>query len=139
MIEVLADQLFVGDTEHAFECAVGRGDHGVIDLLHGGGAGGFEGEVHEADIGRWHADGDTVALAIEFGHHETHRFGRAGGCWDHGHGGGAGAIEIFVHGIKRGLVASIAVHGGHKAFDDADLVIEYFGDRREAVGRAGGV
>ncbi len=49
------------------------------------------------------------------------------------------AVEILVHGVERRLVAGIGVDRGHEAVLDADRVVEHLGDRREAVGGAGGV
>ena len=53
--------------------------------------------------------------------------------------GGAGAIEILVHGVERRLVAGIGMDRGHEALVDADGVVEHLGDRGEAIGRARGV
>jgi hypothetical protein len=44
-----------------------------------------------------------------------------------------------VHGVERRLVAGIGVDRGHEAGVDADGVVQHLGDRRQAVGGAGGV
>ncbi len=41
--------------------------------------------------------------------------------------------------IQQALVASVAVGGGHHAFDDAKVIVEHLGDRGQAVGGAASV
>src|SRR5699024_5349354 len=53
--------------------------------------------------------------------------------------GGAGAARVAVRAVLQVLVGGVGVHGGHQATHDADLVVEGLGQRREAVGGAGGV
>ena len=41
--------------------------------------------------------------------------------------------------VGEHLVVGIGVDGGHQATDDTDMLVQHLGDRREAVGGAGGV
>ena len=41
--------------------------------------------------------------------------------------------------VGNGLVVGQGVDGGHRAFDDADVFVQDFGDGGKAVGGAGGV
>ena len=111
----------------------------LVDLVLVGLALGDELEVDHRDVGRRHADGDAVELALELGQHQADRLGGAGRGRDHRQRRGAGAVEILVHGVERRLVAGVGVDGGHEALLDADRVVQHLGDRRQAVGRARGV
>jgi hypothetical protein len=51
----------------------------------------------------------------------------------------AAPVEVLVHGVERRLVARIGMNGRHHALFDADGIIQRLGDRRQAVGGAGGV
>src|SRR5512135_2852273 len=51
----------------------------------------------------------------------------------------AAAVEVLVQGIERRLVAGVSVDRRHEALVDADGVVEYLRDRRQAIGCAGGV
>ena len=140
MVEVHADQFFVRNAQNALKRTAGSSfGHHVVQLSHCGGARGFKRQINAGYVWCGDADGHTVKLAVEFGHHQTHGLGGTCGGWDHAHRGGAGPVEILVHRIQRWLVACVAVDRRHEAFDDADRVVQHFGNRGQAVRRARGV
>src|SRR5208282_2937182 len=47
--------------------------------------------------------------------------------------------KIFVREIKQFLIVGVGVHGGHGAGNDAEGVVQDFGDGREAIRGAGSV
>ena len=58
--------------------------------------------------------------------------GRASGCWDHRHCGGARAVQILVAAIQSRLIA-VAVDRCHDAALNAHRVIQNLGQWRQAV------
>ena len=99
----------------------------------------FHHHVDERDIRRRHAHGDAVELALQFRQHERDGFGRAGRSRNHRERGGARAAQILVRQIEQLLVVRVGVNRRHLRRADAEFFVDDFGDRREAVGRAGGV
>src|SRR5690242_17482205 len=67
------------------------------------------------------------------------RFGGARGAGNHVDCGGASAAQVFVREIEQPLIVGIGMDGGHGPAVDAECVLNDFGDRREAIGGAGGV
>ncbi len=100
---------------------------------------GDELEVDDRDVRRRHADRDAVELALQFRQDEADRLGRAGRGRDLRQRGGAGAVEILVHGVERRLVAGVGVDRRHHALFDADGLVQHGCQRRQAVGGAGRV
>src|SRR6266446_2877704 len=80
--EVGGDEFFLGVGENALHRAVGSGFQcGVYGIL-GGGLVDEDGEIDDADVGRGHAHGVAVELALQFGNDEMQRLGGAGGAGD---------------------------------------------------------
>src|SRR5216683_1402868 len=137
--EVGGDEFLFGVGEDALHGAVGGGFQcGVYGIL-GGGLVDENGEVDDADVGRGHAHGVAVELALQFGNDEMQRFGGAGGAGNHIDGGGAGTAQVLVRQVEEFLIVGVRVDGGHGAAVDAESFLENFGDGSEAVGGAGSV
>ena len=49
------------------------------------------------------------------------------------------AVEVLVELVLGGLVVGVGVHRRHEALLDADRVVHHLGERRQAIGGAGGV
>ncbi len=96
-------------------------------------------KVDHRHVGRGHANGGAVELSVELGQDQADGARGAGRGRDHGQGGGAGPVQVLVQGVLHRLVTGIGMDCGHEAFDDADLFVQDRGDRREAIGGAGGV
>src|SRR2546425_12584483 len=64
-------------------------------------------EIDNADVGRGHAHGVAVELALQFRDDEVERFGGAGGARNHVEGRSAGAAEILVRQVNELLVISV--------------------------------
>ena len=105
--------------------------------------GGFfqlHGQVYHADVRRGHAERHAGEFAFEGRQHHAYRFGRAGAGGDDVFENAAAAAPVFVAGAVHGFLGGGGgVHGGHEAALDAPFVVEHFGQRRQAVGGAGGV
>src|SRR6185312_3407851 len=71
--------------------------------------------------------------------HQPDRLRRAGGGRDHVQRGGAGPAQVLVRAVLQVLVGGVRVDRGHQATLDAEGVVEDLGQRRQAVGGAGGV
>ena len=79
------------------------------------------------------------SLPSRLGQHEADRLGGAGRGRHDVHAGGAGAARVAVRAVLQVLLLRVGVHRGHEAVLDAGEVVEHRGQRRERVGRAGGV
>ena len=139
MVEVDGDIRHGRIAQHALQMGVGGVLDGGVDLGHRGLLFRHEFQIDHGDIGGRHADRGAIELAVQLGQHEAHSLGGAGARGDHGEGGGAGAVEILVHGVQRRLVARVGMDRGHEAMLDADSLVQHPGHRREAIGGAGGV
>jgi len=67
----------------------------------------------------------TVELALELGQHERDGLGRAGGRGHDVERGRARAAQVAVARVQQPLVAGVAVRGGHRALDDAELLVQH--------------
>lgn len=132
------DRVFV-IIENAFHGAESGFFHGGVDGVFGDRFAGIDGQVNDASGGGRNAERNTGEFAFDRRNDDTDRFGGAGGGRNDIHSGGTSAIDIFVGDIEDDLVVRIGVNGGHEALVDTEFVVEDFDDRREAVGRAGGV
>src|SRR5579862_6843311 len=119
----------------------GRGGllHGRVHFLGGGLLLHPGHQVHHGNVGRGHAHGKAVELALEFGYDQVQRLGGAGGGGNHAERGGAGTAQVLVRKIQNDLVVGIGVDGGHAAGHNFEGIVHHFGNRRQAVGGAGGV
>ena len=93
-------------------------------------------EVDDRDVRRRHAHREAVELALQLRQHLADGRGRAGGRRDHRQRRGARAPQVLVRQVEQVLVVRVGVDRRHPALDDAELLVEDLGDRREAVGRA---
>ena len=85
------------------------------------------------------AHGVAVQLARELGDDQAERLRGAGGGGDQVQGGRARPAEVLVRRVVEVLVGGVGVDRRHQAVPDADGLVQDHRDRREAVGRAGGV
>ena len=124
----------VGDSEDALHRAIGGFLEGSVDFF-GGETLLFDvaHKVNDGDVRGRHAKRDTVELTLELREHERDSLGGTGGGRHDVQGGGTGAAQVTVGRIEDALVTSVRVGGGHGTLDDAELVIENLGERREAV------
>src|SRR6266478_8052544 len=129
-LEVGGDEFLFGVGEDALHGAVGSGFQGGVYGILGGGLVDEDGEVDNADVGRGHAHGVAVELALQFGDNKVERFGGAGGAGDHVDRGSARAAEVFVRQVEQLLIVRIGVDGGHGAAVDAEGVLKDSGDGR---------
>src|SRR5690606_27182307 len=110
-------------------------DH-FIDLFGGHRLLGVDDEVDDTDVRGRYANGESVQFALEVRQYQTDSLGSSGGGGDHRLSSGSGATKIFVGSVERLLVQGVAVDGGHHTMLDAELVIDCFGYRSQAVGGA---
>ncbi len=139
MVEVHGHQGLVANFEDSLELVLSRVPHRLVDFFLTGWPRHHAGEVHQGDVDGGHADGESVQLAGEFRQHQAHGGSGAGLGGNLGLGGRAGAAQVFVVHVDQHLVVGVGVDGGHQAMDHADLFVQYLYQRRQAVGRAGGV
>ena len=93
-------------------------------------------QVDHRHVRRRHAHGDAVELALQLRQHLAHGRGRAGGGRDHRQSGRARAAQVLVRQVEQVLVVRVGVDRRHPAADDAELLVQHLGKRRQAVGRA---
>ena len=109
---------------------------GRVDLLDRGLATGLEGQVGGGARRHRHAQREAVELALELGQHQADGLRGTGRGRHDVERGGAGATRVLVDVVEQVLVGGVGVDRGHQALDDAELVVEHLGHRRQAVGRA---
>src|SRR5205823_3689217 len=124
---------------NALHRAVGGGFQRGVDGVPGSWLVNEYREVHHADVGRRHAHGVAVELALQFGDNEVQRLGGARGARNHVYCGGASTAQIFVRQIEQALIVGIRMDGGHGAAVDAERVLNNLGDGGKTVGSAGSV
>src|SRR5262249_14601360 len=89
-------------------------------------------------VGDRDAEGDAVHAAGELGDHLLGRLGRPGRRGDDREGGGAAAAALpYRRGPERLAGGGGVDRGGHQVLNTEGL-LEHLGDRRQAVGGAGG-
>src|SRR5215204_5300635 len=113
----------------------GRPESGV-HVVGGGFARDAGDEVRYRAVGDGDAHRHTVDLAFELGVDHTRRPRRACGGGDDVVGGRAGAPRILVGRVQEALVVGIGVNGRHVTGVDAEVVLDHFDHRNNAVGRA---
>ncbi len=117
----------------------GRGLERGVHFFLGGLLRDLEHHVHDRDVRRGHAERHAVELALQFRQHEGHCLGRARRGRDDGHACGARPAEVLVRQVEELLVVGVGVDRVHEAVHDAEVLMDHFGERREAVRGAGGV
>ena len=93
-------------------------------------------EVDDGHVRRRHAKRDTVELTLELRQDERNSLGGTGGGRHDVQGGGTSTAQVTVGRIQDALITSVRVRGGHRTLDDAELVVDHLGERRQAVGGA---
>ena len=136
---VARDQGQIGVLDDALHGPFGGSLEGGIHFFAGGAAGHFQHHVHHRHVGGRNAHGDAVQLALHRGVNQGNGLGRTGGGGHDVDGGRPGPTQVAVAGVENPLVTRIAVGGGHRAFDDAEGLVQHLDDRRHAVGGAAGV
>ncbi len=111
----------------------------LVELLDARLPGALDGQVDDRARRDGRADGEAVQLALQLGDHQPDRLGGAGRGGDQVDRGGAGPAQVLVGHVLQPLVGRVGVDRRHQAMADADRVVEHLRDRRQAVGRAGGV
>ena len=75
-------------------------------------------------------------LPFNCGKTKRNSLGGAGGGRHNVQGRSARTSQVSVRGIQDSLITSVGVSGGHRTLDDAELVVQNLGERRQAVGGA---
>jgi len=78
-LEVGRDEFFFRVAEDTLHRAVGSGFQSSVDGISRRGLIDENGQVDDADVGRRHAHGVAVKLALQFGNDEVQGFGSTGG------------------------------------------------------------
>jgi len=136
---VAGDQGQIGVLDDALHAVLRRGLEDSVDLFLGGLAAHLQHHVHNRDIGGGDAQSDAAQLALDLGVDQGHSLGSTGAGGNDVHRSGTGTAQVTVGGIEDALVTGVAVGGGHRAFDDAEGLIQDLDHRRHAVGGAAGV
>ena len=97
------------------------------------------GEVDDRAGGDRGAHREAAELALELRQHQADGLGGAGRGRDQVERRGPRAAQVLVRHVLEALVGRVGVDRGHQAVLDPDGVVEHLRDRRQAVGRAGGV
>ncbi len=100
---------------------------------------GGEGQVHQRDVRRRHPHRQAIQAPGQLRQHQADGLGRAGGRRNHRLRRGAGAVEILVCLVQQVLVVGVGMHGIEQPLANADRLMQHLGQRRQAVGGAGGV
>ena len=138
-LEVHGDQRLIGVGHDALQRPLGSLLEGSVHLFHAGLALQVRHEVNHRDGRRGHAEGHAVEAPLQLGDHQPDRAGGAGGRGDDVQACRAGVAQVLRRHVQQALRVGVGVDGGQQARLDAPAVVEHLGDRREAVGGAGGV
>ena len=76
---------------------------------------------------------------MQLGNHQADGLGRTGAGGNHRHGGGARPVQVVVGLVEQVLVVGVGVHRGDQPLADAHRGVQHLGQRRQAVGGAGGI
>ena len=139
-IEIGGNDILVGVIHDALHLTfAGRLDR-LADLLVGGGFGQRAGQVDDRNIQRGNTEGHTGQLALELRNDQGAGFGSAGGGGNDIARRRAAAAPVLLGGaVHRLLGAGGGVDRGHQTLDDAEVIVDDLGQRRQTVGGAGGV
>ncbi len=133
------DKFFLGVAENALHRTVGGGFERGVDSVSRGRFIHENSQVDNADVGRGHAHGVAVKLALQFRDDEVQRLGGAGGAGNHIDRSGAGATKVLVREVEEFLIVGVGMDGGHGATVDAERFLKNLGHGSEAIGGAGGI
>ena len=138
-IEVGRDQRLFAKAENAFQRPGSSCFQGLVDLLLGGVASDFKGDVNQRYIGRRDSDGQPVQLAFQGGKDEPDGLRRAGRGRNHTQRRSTCAAQVFMRQVEDALIVGVRVDRRHQTVLDAKGIVEHLGDRSQAVGRAAAV
>ena len=139
-VEVGGNDVLIGVIHNALQLALAGSLYGLADLLIGGGLGQRNGQVNNRNIQRGNTEGHTGQLALQLGDDQSAGLGSAGGGGDDVAGCGTAAAPILLGSAVYGLLgAGGGMNGGHQTLNDAEVIVDDLGQRRQAVGGAAGV
>ncbi len=139
MVEVHRYQWLGVVSQDTFERSFRGGFHDAVDFLDRGIACSHERQVDDGHVNRRHTNCITIQLAIQLGQDQTNGGSRTGLGGNHGLSRRTCTTQIFVHYVSEHLIVGVRMDGGHQAIQQTDVVIERLDQRRQAIGRAGGI
>ena len=138
-LKIGRDQLLFRVLEHVLHRAFRGSTQRRIYGLHSYRLFRHDGEVDDTHIRRGNADGVAIELPFQLRNHQVQRLGRASRGRDHGKSRRPRATQILVRQVEKLLVIRVGVNRRHRAADDPERVVDYFGNGREAVRGARGI
>ena len=139
MVEVHRHQRLGVVAQDALQLALGGRLENAVDLVHGGRPGRREGQVYHRDVNRRDAHGKAVQLPIEFREHQADGGGGPGLRGNHRHGGRTGPPQILVIHVGQDLIIGVRVNRSHQTLNQTQLLVQGLDERRQTIGRAGGI
>ena len=135
--EVGGDDILVDILDNALHRAFGGCLDGGADLIVACTLFEAAGEVNDGDIGAGDAHGGAGQLAVELGDDLADSLGCAGGGGDDVAVNATTQAPILLgEAVNNFLSRGVGVYGGHETLNDAEVVINDFGEGSEAVGGA---
>ena len=135
--EVGGDDLVLGVAEDALELVLRRLLDGRLDVVVLGRLGQAHGQIDDRHVGGGHAERHAGKLAVQLGDDLADSLGSASRRRDDVGGGRAASAPVLARRTVDGLLRGrVRVHGGHETLDNAELVVDDLGKRRQAVGCA---
>ena len=112
----------------------------LLDLVVGSTLLDADSQVDNRDVGSRDTHGHTSELAVELGNDLADSLGGTGAAGNDVLSSSAATTPVLGRGAVDDLLgSSVGVDGGHEALNDGVLVVDDLGERRQAVGCAGGV
>ncbi|BBG31125.1 flagellin and related hook-associated proteins [Zymobacter palmae] len=96
----------------------------------------YERQVNNGNVDSRNANSETVQFAFQLRQNQSHCRCRTSFGRDHGVSGAASTTRIFVVNVDQVLVVGVGVDRGHQTFNDTNLCINRFSNRRQAVSGA---
>ncbi len=139
-VEVGGNHVIFGVTQNAFHFAFSGFLDSVFDLLVGCCFFQTNGQVNNGYVRGRNAERHTSQFAVQFRQHFTYSFSSSGRGRDDVLSCATAAAPVFVRRAVNGFLSCGGrVNGGHQTFDDAEVVVDNFRQRCQAVGGAGSV
>ena len=108
-----------------------------MHFLHGRGARHFENAIGQRRTGQWHAHGQAVQPAAQFGEYFSDGCCRSRGRGDQAAAAGTRAPQVLVRRIHDGLRVGQRMDGGDAAVAYAHSLVDHLHHGRQAIGGAG--
>ena len=139
--EVAGDDLIVDILQNTLHRAFSSGLDGSANLFVGGFLLKTDSQVNDRDVRSRDTHGHAGELAVQRRNDLADSLGSASAGGDDVVVDGTSAAQILLlrEAVHDGLGGSGSMHGGHKALDDAEVVVDDLGQRSQAVGGAGSV